>query len=220
VSTRLAIAAGLAVGLALATTAHADDDKPEIQRMLFAEAGDQLTVTMLPPGGLGKLFDAPAYDALGSGLPSQVVIRMTITPVDSDAAIAEYLIERSVNYDVWTEVYRLAIDQPGMPTKKLAVKYRADALTWATTIKDLPIARLSAFPPGRQFVLKMVVELNPVSAETLAEVQRWLRQGNGGGIDRGGAFFGSFVSVFYNPKIAQADRVLRIRSQPFYRQQP
>jgi hypothetical protein len=70
------------------------------------------------------------------------------------------------------------------------------------------------------FVLKMVVELNPVSKETLAEVRRWLSQGNGGGLDRGGAFFGSFVSVFYNPKIADADRVLRIRSQPFYRPAP
>ena len=33
-------------------------------------------------------------------------------------------------------------------------------------------------------------------------------------------FFGSFVSVFYNPKIADADRVLRLRSQPFFRPPP
>jgi hypothetical protein len=72
-------------------------------------------------------------------------------------------------------------------------------------------------PVDKVYVLKMVIELNPVSRETLAEVRRWLSQGTGGGLDRGGAFFGSFVSVFYNPKIADADRVLRIRSQPFYR---
>jgi hypothetical protein len=51
-------------------------------------------------------------------------------------------------------------------------------------------------------------------------VRRWLSQGTGGGLDRGGVFFGSFVSVFVNPKIADADRVLRIRSQPFYRPKP
>jgi len=51
-------------------------------------------------------------------------------------------------------------------------------------------------------------------------VRRWLSQGTGGGLDRGGAFFGSFVSVFVNPKIAEADRVLRLRSQPFYRPKP
>jgi len=70
------------------------------------------------------------------------------------------------------------------------------------------------------YMLAMEVELNPVSKETLAEVRRWLSQGTGGGLDRGGAFFGSFVSVFVNPKIAAADRVLRIRSQPFFRPKP
>jgi hypothetical protein len=54
----------------------------------------------------------------------------------------------------------------------------------------------------------------------MTEVRRWLSQGTGGGLDRGGVFFGSFVSVFVNTKIADADRVLRIRSQPFYRAAP
>ena len=66
----------------------------------------------------------------------------------------------------------------------------------------------------------MRIDLNPVSPETLTEVRRWLSQGTGGGLDRGGVFFGSFVSVFVNPKIAEADRVLRIRSQPFFRPKP
>jgi hypothetical protein len=79
------------------------------------------------------------------------------------------------------------------------------------------VARLAALPVGQEFMLAMQAELNPVSKETLAEVRRWLSQGTGGGLDRGGAFFGSFVSVFVNPKIPEADRVLRVRSQPFYR---
>jgi hypothetical protein len=33
-------------------------------------------------------------------------------------------------------------------------------------------------------------------------------------------FFGNFVSVFVHPKIAEADRLLKLRSQPFYRPQP
>jgi len=70
------------------------------------------------------------------------------------------------------------------------------------------------------FYLRVTVQLNPVDKRTLAEVRRWLSQGTGGGLDRGGVFFGSFVSVFVNPKIAEADRVLRLRSQPFYRPKP
>jgi hypothetical protein len=218
---RPAIAAALALVALLGAPALAlaDDDRPEIQRMRFVERGDELTVSTLPPGGIGKLFDTSAYEALSTGIASTVVIRIQVTPQNSNDPIAEQLIERSVVYDVWDEIYTLRLDQPG-GAKTIKVKYRAEALKWLTAIDDLPIARLAVLPVDQVFVLKMVVELNPVSKETLAEVRRWLSQGAGGGLDRGGAFFGSFVSVFYNPKIAEADRVLRIRSQPFFRPTP
>jgi hypothetical protein len=211
------VAAIVAAGLVIAPgPARADDDKPEQQRMRFVERGDDVTVSTVPPGGIGKLFDTTTYEALSTGIPSTVVIRIQITARDSNDPVAEQLIQRSVVYDVWDEIYTLRLDQPG-GSKTIKVKFRAEALKWLTAIDDLPIARTAVLPIDQVFVLKMVVELNPVSKETLAEIRRWLSQGNGGGLDRGGAFFGSFVSVFYNPKIAEADRVLRIRSQPFFR---
>lgn len=208
------------LALVLATRAHADsDDAPEVQKMRFIETGTSLQVSIEPPGGIGKLFDAPSFDALGTGIPSTVVIRVQITPRDSDAPVAEQLIKRSVVYDVWDEIYTLRLEEPGN-VRTLKVKYRAEALKWLTAMDGVPVAKLAALPVGQVFVLKMVVELNPVSKETLAEVRRWLSQGSSGGLDRGGAFFGSFVSVFYNPKLADADRTLRIRSQPFFRASP
>ncbi len=215
---RVAILAIAALTTA-ATAAQAEDDKPEIQHMRFVERGEDLLVSITPPGGIGKLFDTAAYEALSTGIPSTVVIRIQIAPRDSDEPVAEQLIQRSVVYDVWDEIYTLRLDQPG-GRKTIKVKYRAEALKWLTAIEDLPVARLGVLAINQVFLLKMVAELNPVSKETLAEVRRWLSQGNGGGLDRGGAFFGSFVSVFYNPKIAGADRVLRIRSQPFFRPPP
>jgi hypothetical protein len=219
VRSAIAASAVLALLAAPTATAHAEDDRPEIQRMRFAETATDLTFSTLSPGGIGKLFDTTAYEALGSGIPSTVVIRIQIALRDTDTPVAEQLIQRSVVYDVWDEIYTLRLDQPG-GRRTLKVKQRAEALKWLTALDDVPVARLSAVPIDQVFLLKMVVELNPVSKQTLAEVRRWLSQGNGGGLDRGGAFFGSFVSVFYNPKIAEADRVLRIRSQPFYRPAP
>jgi len=212
-------AAVAAAVLAIATTARADDDKPEYQHMRIAESGDNLTVSTEPPGGLGKLFDTTAYERLSSGEVSTVVIRIQITPLDSDTPVAQQVITREVTYDVWDAVYFVRIDQLG-GRKTIKVKYRAEVLKELTAIDEIPIAKLDVFPIGQQFVLKMVVELDPVSKETLAAIRRWLSQGTGGGLDRGGAFFGSFVSVFYNPKMADAARVLRIRSQPFYRLPP
>jgi len=199
----------IAVALVVATFAYAQDDKPEVQRMRFIERGDDLTVSTTIP----RLFDSTAYDALESGFQSTVVIRMWVYPRDSTEPIAYKLIQRTARYDPWDENFVLRDDEH----RQVKVKRKSDALKLLTSIDDVPIARLAELPYDQVFLLAMVVELNPVSKETLAEVLRWVSQSTGGGIDRGGAFFGSFVSVFVNPKIPDADRVLRIRSQPFYR---
>ncbi len=209
-SFRLVIAV-LAI-LWIATDARADDEKPEFQKMRFVERGDVLTVSMSP---LTKLFDNAAYDALDDGPASTVVIRIWIYPQGTQQPVAGVLLQRQVTYEPWDEIFYLNIDG-----KKIKEKRKADALKRLTAMDDLTVARLSQLPFDQIFLLAMQVELNPVSKETLAEVRRWLSQGNGGGLDRGGAFFGSFVSVFVNPKIPEADRVLRIQSQPFFRPRP
>lgn len=200
--------------VAIAASAAADD-KPELHRFRFIERGPTLTITANPTP-LAKLFDSAAYDALDSGFTSTVVIRIWIYPKDSTDPVSFVLLQRQVVYNLWDEVFELRIDGRA-PIKE---KRQSEALKRLTTIEDLPVARLATLPHEQIFLLAMQVELNPVSKETLAEVRRWLSQGTGGGLDRGGAFFGSFVSVFVNPKIPEADRVLRIRSQPFYRPKP
>jgi hypothetical protein len=202
--------------LLLVASARADDDKAETQHMRFVERGDVLTVTST---ALTKLFDTTTYDALASGVVSTVVIRIWIYPDGSKDPVAFVLVQRQVSYEPWDEIFYLNLDEPG-GRKKLKEKRQADALKRLTTIEDLPVAKLASLPYDQVYLLAMQVELNPVDDKTLAEVRRWLTQGSGGGLDRGGAFFGSFVSVFVNPKIPQADRVLRIRSQPFFRPKP
>jgi hypothetical protein len=201
------------VACAFAAAAHADD-QPIQHDLRFIERGDLLTIASVSNKGspLARLFDIAAYNALASGFTSTVVIRIWIYPRDSTDPVAFVLYERKALYNLWDEVYELKLDG-----RILKEKRQADALKHLTSIEGLPVARLSSLPIGQEFLLAMQAELNPVSNETLAEVRRWLSQGNGGGLDRGGAFFGSFVSVFVNPKIPEADRVLRVRSQPFYR---
>ena len=195
--------------------AHADEDKPELHKFRFIERGPNLTITANPTP-LAKLFDSAAYEALDSGFTSTVVIRLWLYPKGSTDPVSFVLLQRQVVYNLWDEVFELRIDGKA-PIKE---KRQSEALKKLTALDDLPVARLSSLPHEQVFLLAMQVELNPVSKETLAEVRRWLSQGTGGGLDRGGAFFGSFVSVFVNPKIPEADRVLRIRSQPFYRPKP
>ena len=201
----------------VALPARADDDKPEVQRMRFIERTDALTVT----GNISKLFDQAAYEQLNSGFPSTISIATAVYPREGGTTPVAAQIElRTIVYDLWDEQYVIRIEgASGKRTRK--VKYRAEALKIVTALDDFPIAMpLSIIPYEKVYYLVVTAQLNPVSPETLAEVRRWLSQGTGGGLDRGGVFFGSFVSVFVNPKIADADRVLKIRSQPFYRPKP
>jgi hypothetical protein len=202
----------IVLGLCLMTgIARADDTKPELQKMRFVERNDVLTVSGT---ALTKLFDNAAYDALDDGPASTVIIRIWIYPQGSNSPVGGAALQRQVSYEPWDEIFYLNIDG-----KKFKEKRKADALRRLTAFDDIVVARLASLPYDQVFLLAMQVELNPVSKETLAEVNRWLSQGTGG-LDRGGAFFGSFVSVFVNPKFPEADRVLRLQSQPFFRPKP
>jgi hypothetical protein len=202
-----------AVVLALCSVAIADDDTVEPVHMAFVERGDDLVVSTK----IQKLFDEAAYAALGTGFASTIVINTFVYPQNGNEPIAAAKVVRSVVYDIWDETYIVQLESSAKPVR---VKFQSEALKLLTTIDNLPIAQLVDMPYEDIFVLRMNVLLNPVDKKTLAEVQRWLSQGTGGGLDRGGVFFGSFVSVFVHPKIADADRVLQLRSQPFFRPKP
>lgn len=207
---------GVAVAVALVLAggaAHADDDKPDIQHMSFLERGDVLAVTT----NITKLFDSSAYQALSSGFVTNVELHMWVYARDSNDVVAETIVHRSAVYDMWDEDYTIRLCEACKP---ITVKSPAETLKLITTIDDLPVANLAAIPYEDVYYLALRADLNPVDKKTLTEVRRWLSQSTGGGLDRGSTFFGSFVSVFVNPKIAEADRVLRVRSQPFYRPRP
>lgn len=199
--------------LLLSASARAEDDPPEDVKMRFVELGPDLTATVK----IQKLFDQAAYQALSSGFPSTIVVNTFVYAKDEREPIAARQLVRSVVYDLWDEDYVIRL---GPTTKPVKVKYQSEALKLLGSVDGMAIARLADLAYLDPYYLRMTVLLNPVDKKTLAEVQRWLTQGTGGGLDRGGMFFGSFVSVFVHPKIADADRVLELRSQLFFRAQP
>ncbi len=197
-----------------AASSHAER-RPLLRTMRFAERGTTLYVTT----EVTDLFDKASYDRLEDGLASTVVIRLWVYPSGKKTPVAFQLLHREVVYDLWGEIYEVALTGPA-GRRLYRVKYKAEALKLVTGLDQVAIAEVGAIPYEKHFELAIVAELNPVSAETMAEVRRWLSDGTGGGLDRGGSFFGSFVSVFVNLKVPDADRVLRLVSQPFFRKRP
>jgi hypothetical protein len=206
------------IGIAAPAAAWADDDEPELRhkRMAFAERKGKLVMSV----AFTELFDDKAYRALSSGFASTVVVRATVYEEKTDAPVSFAIAAFHAVYDLWDEEYRVRIsDAAG--DRDARYRSRSDALQALTEVNRLAVASLDNVKIGPRYYCDLTIELNPVSEERLAEMRRWLTKRAGStSIDGGSSFFGSFVSVFVNPKLRGADRVLRLRSQPFYRVKP
>ena len=201
-----AIVAALAIALALASPAGADEIVRE-QTMTFSDLRGYLRVTTA-----ANPFDAKAYERLDDGLASEVRVRVTLSPAGSGKVVAHIDLLHQIVYDLWDEVYTVVTGPADGPRRKVQVKFKAEALKLLTTV-DVALVRLDALDPAVTYRATVLAALNPVSARDVAQVRSWLSEG--GGLDRGSSFFGSFVSVFVNPKLPPADRVMKLTSQPY-----
>jgi hypothetical protein len=191
-----------------------DDGEIRVRRMGFAERGKHLVLT----ASFTEIFDREAFEKISSGFPTTIVVRLYVyLKSRTEAPVSLALLELEVVYDLWDEVYVVRSRGP-LGEKLLRTRSRAQAIRSLTELDRMPIAPLDRLAIGPHHFVAMVVELNPVSPELLAEMRQWLSRPAGEtSLDSSSSFFGSFVSVFVNPKLEQADRTLRIRSQPFYR---
>jgi len=211
---RLAAVLAVAAGLALAGGARAQGGGGVAARRLrFAEQGKQLVVS----AAFTDLFDEDTLEELDSGFATTIVLRSYVYTKGQEQPVAFAAATVRIVYDLWEEVYLVQINDPrGERNARRAT--RAEALKEATTLAVFPVASLSQVAIGPIYQVAMIVELNPVSQEMLADVRRWLARPQGRDEVAGNSsFFGSFVSIFVNPKIEEAERTLKFRSQRFYR---
>lgn len=203
----------LLLAVAWALPARADDDDVPLRRMAFFERGGQLVVS----GSVTDVFDRDTLERLSNGFVTTVVVRVYLYRTgQEDRALAFSLAERRIAYDVWDEVYVIRL-RDGDGERTYREPSRAEALRRATELVYLPVSPLANVEIGPLYFAGVVVAVNPISEEILAEVRRWLTRPQGGQLSGDASFFGSFVSVFVNPRVSDADRVLRFRSQPLYR---
>lgn len=181
--------------------------------MRFVERGSQLTVST----SFTDILDPDDYAALSSGFPTRIVLHIVVYQRGSDIPVAIQRIRRRVVYDLWDETYLLEVTGP-KGTKQTRFASRVQLLRELTQLRGHPVAELSKVGIGPHYVLALVAQLNPVEEERMAEMRRWLtKSSSDSNLDSSSSFFGTFVSVFANSKLGEADRVVRLQSQPFYR---
>lgn len=193
------------ISLAFMATAFA---KPPVEKLArFESEGARLVVSVDYP----ELADGELKRKLDSGLLATVVTRAYL--VREGASRAEALAVQTVRtaYDLWDEVYVSEVSGEA-GARVYRDKKRDDALHRLSQLK-VPLS--ATLQPGAHYRVAVIVELNPVSKELLSQVRKWLSRPREGAPLDGESYFGSFVSLFVNRKVGEAERVLHLQTQVY-----
>jgi hypothetical protein len=160
------------------------------------------------------VIDAEITRKLLSGLPTVVTMRGYLYAEGGSNPIALAARSCRVVYDLWDEVFRVQLVQPGGASQAAAVNVEG-VLRNCCDVKKLPLVDRALLVNGARYFVATMVEVNPVSQEMLDRIKRWVTRPNGGsGIGPGDSLFGSFVGLFV-ARIRDADRKLAFRSAAF-----
>lgn len=158
------------------------------------------------------VVDGALRQKLSSGLPSVVVMRAYVLREGESDPVALAARSCKIAYDLWDEVYRLTISGPGGDRNTAALNIEG-VLRLCFEARKVTVADRSLMTAGKPAFLGVIVEVNPVNAQMVEQMRKWVSRPAGStGIGPGDALFGSFVGLFVR-QIGTADRTLRFRTQ-------
>ncbi len=164
--------------------------------------------------GFRDVIDAEIAKKLESGLPTVITMRGYLFRESGGDPIALTAKSCRVVYDLWDEVFRIQLVQPGGASTAVAVNVEG-VLRNCCEARKLPLVDRALLSSSLRYFVAALVEVNPVSQEMLDRIKRWVTRPNGSNaIGPGDSLFGSFVGLFV-ARIGDADRKLAFRTQAF-----
>ena len=164
-----------------------------------------------------EVFDKTRKENLNNGFTTTILVRAYLyDEADPTTPISLTVRETKVVYDIWEEVYSIQTSEPGKTTSTTTAS-KETAIKLATTIEDLPLYFDTELSSESRYLVAIIVEVNPLSQELLAETKKWLSRTSGSSAKAGksSGFFGSFVSIFVNVRQGAAEYTSRFRSPIF-----
>jgi hypothetical protein len=159
-------------------------------------------------------LDKALTDKLTSGLPSVIAMRAYVFREGEVDPVALTVRTCRVVYDLWDEVYRLKITGPGVDRDTAVINVEG-VFRQCAEARDLPVVDRPLLAAGKAHFLGVIVDVNPVSPQMLAQMRAWVARPTGStGIGPGDALFGSFVGLFVR-QIGTSDKTLLFRTQAF-----
>lgn len=210
---RRAFVALLALALTLVPSAARAEDPPEglpTRSVTFSWDKTLLRASF----GYRDVVDKALTAKLSSGLPTVIALRAYVLREGDASPVALAIRSCRIVYDLWDEVYRIRVTSSGGDRDVAGLNVEG-VLRQCADVREMPIADKTLLAVGKAHYLGVIVEVNPVSPQMLAEMRRWVSRPAGStGIGPGDALFGSFVALFVQ-KLGTADRTLRFRSATF-----
>jgi hypothetical protein len=153
---------------------------------------------------------------LDSGLPQRLVMRVYAYTEKGEKPITVAALSCRVVYDLWEGVYRVQ-EQTETLDRSRTLPDQASVIRACLDVRALALGTTDAFDKhqGKSIYFAAIVELNPLSADTVQRIRRWLSK-SGSGQLRADAFFGSFVSIFVSRRMGSAEATLAFRSQAYF----
>ena len=186
---------------------------PAVRTAGIARKAEKLVVSV----GLQDLFGPRDIERLLSGFSTRVLIRVALLRDGGSEPIAQSMRLAEIVYDLWDEKLRVrfSTDRPGVAETQVVATPKA-AVDLVTSLEAFPLIEIGKLEPGASYHLSLRADLNPISEELVSNMRRWLSHPSGRGRSGSGdSFFGSFVSVFVNPRIDDSERLLQVVSQSF-----
>jgi len=174
---------------------------------------DKLLVSV----GLQDLFGPRDVERLLSGFSTRVLIRVALLRDGGEEPVAQAMRLAEIVYDLWDEKLRVRFStgKPGAAETQVVATPKA-AVDLATSLVGFPLVESNRLEAGASYHVSLRADLNPISEELVSNLRRWLSHPSGRGRSGAGdSFFGSFVSVFVNPRVDDSERLLQLVSQSF-----
>lgn len=160
------------------------------------------------------VLDSAFRAKLSNGLPHVVVMRAYFWREGESEPVALAARTCRITYDLWEELYRLKITGPG-GERDTAVFNVNGVLRQCFEVSKLRVSDRTLVTAGKPHFLGVIVEVNPVNAQMVEQMRKWVTRPAGStGIAPGDALFGSFVGLFVR-SMGKAERTLLFRTQSF-----
>ena len=151
------------------------------------------------------LVDDSLQNKLSRGLPTTIVLTATISRAGNNRPLSTTAQTCKVTWHVWEEAYLVEVLRPGS-TRQSWTTTTEGVIRRCTEVHHLLAGDASQIPAGIPLVASGKIQVNPVSAELLQKIKRWvMRPSATGTAAPGDALFSTFTGLFLQ-RIGDAER--------------